>query len=77
MPETLECLCRDTFAFVDESEEDVFGADVAVTQQPSFFLSQHHDPPSPIGEAFKHDGSVSACAHAQRAAAQPSLGRAT
>ena len=58
--QTLQCLCRDTFTFVDESEENVFGADVAVTQQPSFLLSQHHDPPCPIGEAFKHDGSVSA-----------------
>ncbi len=59
--ETLERLGRDPFTFVDEAEQDVFGADVAVTQQPSFFLSKHHDPPSPIGEAFKHDGSVSAC----------------
>ena len=58
--ETLERLRRDPFTFVDESEENVFGADVAVAQQPSFLLSKHHDPPCPIGEAFKHDGSVSA-----------------
>ena len=59
--ETLERLRSDPFTFVDESEENVFGADVAVAQQPSFLLGQHHDSPCPIGEAFKHDGSVSAC----------------
>ena len=61
MPRTLERLGGDAFTLVDEAEEDVLGADVAVVQQPSFLLCQHHDPPSPIGEAFKHDGSVSAC----------------
>ena len=39
---------------MDESEEDVFGADVAVIQQPRFFLSQHHDSPGPVSEAFEH-----------------------
>src|SRR4029079_1494336 len=58
--EAFECLGRDAFTFVDEAEENVLGADVAVTQQPCFFLSQHHDPPGPVGEAFKHDESVSA-----------------
>src|SRR3954466_16123304 len=55
-----ESFRRDAFAFVDEAEENVLGSDVAVTQQPSFFLSQHHDPPGPVGEAFKHGENVSA-----------------
>ena len=66
--QALERLGGDAFTFVDETEQDVLGADVAVAQQPSFFLGQHHDPPGPIGEAFKHDGSVSAWRVAQHAA---------
>ena len=58
--EALERLGRDAFAFVDEPEQDVLGADVAVVQQAGFFLGEHHDPPCPVGEAFKHGGSVSA-----------------
>ena len=52
--EALQRLRSDPFAFVDQAEQDVLGADVAVVQQPGFLLSEHHDPPGPIGEAFKH-----------------------
>ena len=60
--ERFERLRSDAFTFVDQTEEDVFGADVAVVQQSCFFLCQHDHPTSPIGEAFKHDGSVSGVA---------------
>ena len=46
--------CSDAFAFVDESEQDVFRPDVAVIEQPRFFLRKNNDPPSPISEAFEH-----------------------
>ena len=58
--QAFERLGGDPFTFVDETEEDVFGADVAMAQQPRFLLCQHHDPPGPIGEAFKHGESLSA-----------------
>jgi hypothetical protein len=38
-----------------------------VVQQACFFLRQHHDPPSPIGEAFKHGESVSVAARCNAA----------
>ena len=43
----------DTFAFVEQPEEDVFGADVAVVEEPRFLLGQHHDPAGSIREALK------------------------
>jgi hypothetical protein len=39
---------------VDQPEQDVLGADVAVVQQTGFFLGEHHDSPSPVSEAFEH-----------------------
>ena len=56
MPRLSSAFAATPFTFVDEPEQDVLGADVAVVQQPSFLLREHHDPPGPIGEAFKHDG---------------------
>ena len=53
--EALEGLGGDAFAFVDEAQEDVLGADVAVVQQPRFLLRQHDDPPGSVGEAFEHE----------------------
>ena len=50
----LERLRRDAFALVDQAEQDVLGADVAVVQQACFLLSEDHDPASPVGEAFEH-----------------------
>ena len=54
MPRRLERFGGDAFALVDEAEQDVLGADVAVVQQPRFFLGEHHDPPGPVSEAFEH-----------------------
>jgi hypothetical protein len=41
---------------MDEAEQDVFGADVGVVQEPRFFLRQHHDPACPVGKSFEHCG---------------------
>ena len=62
----------DAFTFVDEAEQDVLGADVAVVQQACFLLRQHHHPTGPIGEAFKHGGSVPVGRPIQRAGHGPS-----
>ena len=43
----------DAFALVEQSEKDVLGADVAVVEEPRFFLGQDHDPAGSIGEALK------------------------
>ena len=43
----------DTLAFVDETEQDVLGADVVVVEQPRFFLGQNHDPACPVGEPLE------------------------
>jgi hypothetical protein len=40
---------------MDQTEQDVFGADVVVTQQPRFLLGEDDDPAGPVGEAFEHD----------------------
>ena len=58
--ERFECLGGHPFALVDQAEQNVLSADVAVVEETCFLLRQHHHPPSPIGEAFKHGGSVSA-----------------
>ena len=57
MPRRLERLGGDAFALVDQTEQDVLGADVVVVEQARFFLGQHHDPPGPVGEAFEHDAT--------------------
>ncbi len=58
MPRDSIALAATPFTLVDEAEEDVLGADVAVVEQACFFLCQHDHPTSPIGEAFKHGESV-------------------
>ena len=45
---------RATLALVDEPEQDVLGADVAVVERPGFMLRQDHHPPRPVGEPLKH-----------------------
>ena len=44
----------DAFAFVDETQENVLCADVAVIEQSCFFLRKNDDPPGPISKAFEH-----------------------
>jgi heptaprenyl diphosphate synthase len=51
--ERLKRLRRDTFALVNEAEQDVLGADVVVIEEPSFFLGQNHDPTSSVGKALE------------------------
>ena len=52
--ERLEGLGGDSLALVDEAEQDVLGADVVVVEQARFFLGQHHDSSSPVGESLEH-----------------------
>ena len=52
--EALERLGRDAFTLVDEPEQDVLGADVAVIQEAGLLLCEHHDPAGPVGETFEH-----------------------
>ena len=47
----------DAFAFVDEAEKDVLGADVIVVEKTSFFLGQDNDSASPLGESLEHPRS--------------------
>ena len=55
-PELLEGLGGHPFALVDESEQDVLGADVVVVQQARFFLRQHHNPSGSVCESFEQGG---------------------
>ena len=52
--EALERLGGDAFAFVDQTQEDVLGADVVVVEQACFLLREDHHPSGPIGEPFEH-----------------------
>ena len=57
--ERLERLGRDTFALVDQPQEDVLGTDVVVVEETGFFLGQDDHPASPVGEALKQDSRAS------------------
>lgn len=50
----LERLRGNAFALVDESKEDVLGADVIVIEHPGFFLGQNDDAPCAVSKAFEH-----------------------
>ena len=52
--ERLQRLGRDTFALMDEAEQDVLGADVVVIEHPGFFLRQDNNPPRPVGKPLEH-----------------------
>jgi hypothetical protein len=49
-----ERLGGDALTFVYEAEQNVLCADVAVIEQPGFFLGKNYDPAGPVGEAFEH-----------------------
>ncbi len=51
--QSLQGSCGHSFAFADEAEQDVLGADVAVIQQARLFLGQNNDSASPVGEPLK------------------------
>ncbi len=57
--ERLERLGRDALALVDQSEQDVLGADVVVVEQARLFLREDDHPAGPVGEAFEHVASAS------------------
>ena len=50
----LEGLGGDAFALVDQTQQDVLGADVVVVEHPGFFLRQDDDPSRSVGETFEH-----------------------
>ena len=52
--QSFQSLRSHSFTFVNESEQDVLCADIAVIQQSGFFLGQHNNTTGPICEAFKH-----------------------
>ena len=53
--ERFECLGGHSLALVDETQQDVLGADVVVVEQSRFFLRQHHNPTGPISEPFEQE----------------------
>ena len=53
-PERLQRLGRDSLTLVDETQEDVLGANEAVVQQPRLLLRKHEDPTSSVCKSFEH-----------------------
>ena len=51
--EGLEGLRGDALALVDETEQDVLGADVVVVEEAGLLLRQDHDSTGPVGETFE------------------------
>ena len=52
--EALERLRGDALTLVDETEQDVLGADVVVAEHAGFFLGQHDHPSCSVGEPLEH-----------------------
>ena len=50
----LERTGSDAFTLMDESKEDVFGADIVVVQEARFLLSQYDDPAGSVCETLEH-----------------------
>jgi hypothetical protein len=65
-----QCFGRDTLTLVDETQEDVFGADVVVVEHPGLFLGQDDHPPRAVGEPLEHAHSLTAAS-----ASLPAVGR--
>ena len=53
-PELVEGLGGQPLTLVDESEQDVLGADVVVAELSRLLRSEHDDTPRPVGESFEH-----------------------
>ncbi len=53
-PKGLEGLGGYALPLVDQSEEDVLGADVVLVEHPRLFLGEDHDPPGAVAESLKH-----------------------
>ena len=56
--EGLQRLGRDSFALVDQAEQDVLGPDVVVGQHAGLFLGQHDHPTGTVGEPLEHVASL-------------------
>ena len=54
--EVFEHVGRNARAFLDEAEQDVFGADVIVVETLGLLPGEAHDFTGAIGEAVKHGG---------------------
>jgi hypothetical protein len=54
----LKGLRGDTFTLVDQTQEDVLGADVVVVEHPGLFLGQDDHPPRAVGKPFEHSHSL-------------------
>ncbi|CAG7170935.1 hypothetical protein PICSAR21_03545 [Mycobacterium avium subsp. paratuberculosis] len=50
----LQRLGRHALALVDQTQQDVLGADVVVVEHPGLFLRQDDDPAGAVGKSFKH-----------------------
>ena len=53
--ERLECLGGNSFALVDQAEQDVLGPDVVVVEQARFLLGEDYDPSRSVGEALEQN----------------------
>ena len=53
----LQRLRSHAFTLVDEAQQQVLTADVAVIQQPGFFLGKHNYATGAVSKSFKHLGS--------------------
>ncbi len=53
-PQRLQGLRGDALTLVDESEQDVLGADVVVVEHPCLFLSKDDHPTGSVGESLEH-----------------------
>ena len=50
----LQRLGGDAFALVDQTQQDVLGADVVVVEHPGLFLRQDDHPAGTVGKSFEH-----------------------
>jgi hypothetical protein len=51
---TFQGTSGDSFTFVEETQKNVLGADVAVVETASFFLGEDYHPPRSVGKSLKH-----------------------
>ena len=53
-PQRLQRLRCDAFALVNQTQQDVLGADVVVVEHPGLFLRQDDHPAGTVGKSFEH-----------------------
>jgi hypothetical protein len=52
--ESFESTSGDALTFIEKTEENVLGSDVAVIEKTCFFLSEDDYSSCPVGKALKH-----------------------